>query len=85
MEIDVEALKRDWTGFTFDTAEFEALAEDLVGFALACGETAKRYTDPSIPTSRRCRTTPRATSAGACCPTISRGSAAATASTPASA
>jgi acyl dehydratase len=49
MEIDVEALKRDWAGFTFDTAEFEAVASDLVGFALACGESAKRYTDPTDP------------------------------------
>ncbi len=47
MEIDVEKLKRDWAGFTFDTAEFEAKSDDLVGFAQACGETDKRYTDPA--------------------------------------
>jgi acyl dehydratase len=33
MEIDVEKLKREWAGFTFDTAEFEAKSDDLVGFA----------------------------------------------------
>jgi hypothetical protein len=49
MEIDVEALKRDWTGFTFDTAEFEAVTSDLVSFAKACGELAARYTDPADP------------------------------------
>ena len=52
MEIDVEKLKRDWAGFTFDTAEFEAVSEDLVGFAVACGETDKRYTDPNHPDFR---------------------------------
>lgn len=46
MEVDVEVLKRDWTGFTFDTAEFEVHADDLLGFALACGEAAPCYTDP---------------------------------------
>ena len=49
MEIDVVKLKADWTGFTFDTAEFEVATDDLVGFALACGESASRYTDPSHP------------------------------------
>ena len=49
MEVDVEKLKRDWTGFTFDTAEFEVNASDLVSFASACGETGKRYTDPADP------------------------------------
>jgi hypothetical protein len=49
MEIDVDTLKRDWTGFTFDTAEFEVAADDLVGFALACGEAAPRYTDREHP------------------------------------
>jgi len=49
MEIDVQKLKSDWTGFTFDTAEFEISAADLVGFAGACGEVAPRFTDPSHP------------------------------------
>ena len=49
MEIDVEKLKREWTGFTFDTAEFEVQTSDLVPFALACGEVDARYTDPAHP------------------------------------
>ena len=52
MEIDVEKLKRDWAGSTFDTAEFEIQADDLRDFALACGETAAHYTDPSHPDFR---------------------------------
>ena len=52
MEIDVEKLKRDWAGSTFDTAEFEISADDLRDFALACGETAPHYTDPSHPEFR---------------------------------
>ena len=52
MEIDVEKLKRDWAGSTFDTAEFEIRADDLRDFALACGEVAPHYTDPSHPEFR---------------------------------
>jgi acyl dehydratase len=52
VEIDVDELKRNWAGQTFDTAEFEITAEDLRDFALACGETAPCYTDPTHPEFR---------------------------------
>lgn len=52
MEIDVDQLKRDWAGAAFDTAEFEARADDLRDFALSCGETAPHYTDPEHPDFR---------------------------------
>ena len=49
MEIDVEALKRDWAGSTFDTVEFEIKVDDLLDFARSCGEIAPQYVDPSHP------------------------------------
>jgi N-terminal half of MaoC dehydratase len=49
MAVDVEQLKRDWTGFEFDRAEFPVTAEELVDFARAVGETAAWFTDPSDP------------------------------------
>lgn len=52
MEIDVDKLKRDWAGSTFDTVEFEIKADDLRDFALACGETAAQFTEPSHPEFR---------------------------------
>lgn len=52
MEIDVDKLKREWTGSTFDTVEFEILPDDLRDFALACGEIAPCYTDPTDPDFR---------------------------------
>jgi hypothetical protein len=45
MEIDVEALKRDWTGFTFDTAEFEAVTRTWSRLR-GLRRVEKRYTDP---------------------------------------
>jgi MaoC dehydratase-like protein len=52
MEIDVETLKRDWAGSTFDTVEFEIKTEDVLDFALSCGEVAGHYTDPGHPEFR---------------------------------
>jgi len=45
--LDLAALKRDWTGFEFDTAEFEVTEQQMLDFAISCGETEARFTDPS--------------------------------------
>jgi hypothetical protein len=47
--MEVEELKSKFLNLDFDSREFEVRAEDIVGFALACGETASRYTDPDDP------------------------------------
>jgi hypothetical protein len=52
VEIDVDKLKRDWAGATFDTVEFEIKPQDVRDFALACGETAAHFTDPENPEFR---------------------------------
>lgn len=49
IDIDVEGLKKDWCGRTFDTVQIPVAGEEIVEFAEACGETAARYTDPSDP------------------------------------
>ncbi len=45
--MDLAALKRDWTGFEFDTAKFVVTEQQMLDFALSCGETEPRFTDPS--------------------------------------
>ncbi len=45
--MDIAALKRDWTGFEFDTAQFEVTEQQMLDFARSCGETNPRYTDPA--------------------------------------
>lgn len=52
MPVDVEALRRDWTGFEFDRVEFDVTADELVEFAGAVGEESPRYLDPSHPAFR---------------------------------
>jgi hypothetical protein len=47
--VDVAELKQKWVGWTFDTASFEIRADALAEFALCCGETLPRYTDPDDP------------------------------------
>lgn len=47
--MDVGELKQKWVGWTFDTASFDIRAESLAEFALCCGETLPRYTDPGDP------------------------------------
>lgn len=44
--MDIAELKKDWTGFEFDTAEFEVGEQQMLDFALSCGETDPRFTDP---------------------------------------
>ncbi len=47
--MEVEELKRKYLNLDFDEREFEVRGEDIVAFALACGETAPRYTNPDDP------------------------------------
>ena len=44
--MDVAALKKDWTGFEFDTAQFKVTEQQMLDFATSCGETDPRFTDP---------------------------------------
>ncbi len=45
--MDVAELKKTWTGFEFDTARFEITEQQMLDFALSCGETDPRFTDPA--------------------------------------
>ncbi len=49
MELDVKALKEKWCGWEFDQVDFEIKPEPMVEFALSCGETQPRFTDPEDP------------------------------------
>jgi len=46
MTIDAKALKERWCGWEFDAVDFEIAAEPMVEFAVSCGETEPRFTDP---------------------------------------
>ena len=39
-------IQKSWIGLEFDVAEFEVRGEETGEFAVACGETDPRYTDP---------------------------------------
>ena len=77
MEIDVDELKRDWAGFDVRHGGVRRRdREDLRRTSRWPAARPSRATPiRSTPTSRRCRTSRRATSAAACCPTTSRASA----------
>ena len=47
--LDIQALKDEFLNRDFDEQTFVVDASDIVNFALACGELAPRYTDPSHP------------------------------------
>ena len=47
--MEVEELREKFLNLNFDEKEFQVEGDHIVGFALACGETAPRYTDPSDP------------------------------------
>lgn len=44
---DIEQLKSQYLNHEFETQDFEVEADRILGFALACGETASRYLDVS--------------------------------------
>ena len=50
--MNVAELKSRFTGFVFDEIELDVEAESLSEFAIACGETAPRFTDSSHPDFR---------------------------------
>ena len=45
--LDVDALKEEFLFKVFDEKTFSFEAEPLANYAIACGETAPRYTDPN--------------------------------------
>lgn len=47
--VDIEAARDQWVGVEFDWATFDMVAEDMVAWAEACGETDPRFIDPSHP------------------------------------
>ena len=47
--MDIEALREEFLNKDFDEQSFDVDADDIVNFALACGEIAPRYTDPTHP------------------------------------
>ncbi|MEE8580497.1 MAG: MaoC family dehydratase N-terminal domain-containing protein [Myxococcota bacterium] len=51
-DVNVEALKSQWVGHTFDTAEFKVREQSIADWAAACGETDPRFTDLSHPDYR---------------------------------
>jgi hypothetical protein len=50
--VEIEELKSAFLNKDFDEREFSVRAEAMVEFALAVGETAAHYTDPSHPEFR---------------------------------
>ena len=44
--MEISDLKEKWTGSFFDEVHFEIDAQELAEFALTCGETLSRFTDP---------------------------------------
>ncbi len=49
MQLNVAELKQRFAGTIFDSVEVEARRDDMLGFALACGESDPRYVDPDNP------------------------------------
>jgi len=49
VSVDVARMKQEWAGKQFDEKEFTISVEAALEFALACGETDPRFTDPHHP------------------------------------
>lgn len=47
--LNVEALRKRFVNEVFDEQQVEVTAEQIVDYAVACGEVAPRYTDPDDP------------------------------------
>ena len=45
--VDLAAAREQWLGVEFDWATFDMVADDMVAWAEACGETDERFLDPS--------------------------------------
>lgn len=48
-QLDIEALKKEWIGVQFEERSFATEAAAMAEYALACGEQAPAYTDPTDP------------------------------------
>lgn len=46
---DIDAVREAFLNRVFDEQTFELTAEQIVDYAVACGERAPRYTDPAHP------------------------------------
>lgn len=46
---DLQAIRDDWVGVEFDTAQFTVDRDRLLDWAGACGETDPRFVDPDHP------------------------------------
>ncbi|MDH4144217.1 MAG: MaoC family dehydratase N-terminal domain-containing protein [Acidimicrobiia bacterium] len=44
--VDLQAVRDEWVGKVYDTTEFPIDAQHLVDWAVACGETESRFTEP---------------------------------------
>jgi hypothetical protein len=49
MGMTAAEIKARWAGTVFDSIDVEAKREEMIEFALACGETDPRYVDPEHP------------------------------------
>ena len=49
MDIDIQELKDGWCGRQFDEVSFGLDVHEMVEFAISCGETQSRFTDPDDP------------------------------------
>ena len=47
--VDIATAREQWVGVEFDWATFEMVAEDMVAWAEACGESDTRFTDSTHP------------------------------------
>ncbi len=47
--LDIEALRERFLNVVFDEQFFELTPQQIVDYAVSCGEQAPRYTDPSDP------------------------------------
>ena len=54
MDIDIQELKDGWCGRQFDEVTFELDVHEMVEFAISCGETQSRFTDPDDPDFQAC-------------------------------
>lgn len=48
-EQDVSAIRADWAGHEFESAEFQIEQDSVIAWAEACGETDPRFLDPANP------------------------------------
>ena len=47
--MEIEEMKAQWVDREFDEAKFEVSGQDMLDFAIGCGEEEPKYTDPKHP------------------------------------